>query len=207
MFLALPNLHVTNLLPLFYERTDTWILGFFYSTYAFSSAEAFLVLRKYLLNKERINNKVLAIYSIILTSFYLVPFLFTLMFFSLDEIKLIPEPILYILHSLEVTFLKRLDLFFIYIWLSWSLVAIVNYILVMRLIYFEKKRKAPVLQQLLFFSAVCVIATILTRFSVLDFLKHNLVYANILFAFVLPIIIILVNKVRGRTVSKPDTSS
>ena len=133
--------------------------------------------------------------------------LFTLMFFSLEEIKLIPEPILYILHSLEVTFVKRLDLFFIYIWLSWSLVAIVNYVLVMRLVYFEKKRKAPVLQQFIFFTVIGLISIILVRFSVLDFFKQYLVYGNILFTFLLPIIIILVNKIRGRTVSEKGTSS
>lgn len=129
------------------------------------------------------------------------------MFFSLDEIEIIPEPILYILHSVEVTFVKRLDLFFVYIWLSWSLVAIVNYVLVMRLIYFEKKRKAPKLQQFLFFTIVGITANFLIRFSVLEFLKHNLVYGTIMFSFLLPIIIILVNKIRGRTVSEKGISS
>ena len=105
----------------------------------------------------------------------------------------------------EVTFVKRLDLFFIYIWLSWSLVAIVNYVLMMRIIYFEKKRKAPALQQFIFFTVIGGISTILIRFSVLDFLKHYVVYANILFTFILPIMIILVNKVRGRTVSEKGT--
>lgn len=206
MFLAIPNLHVTNLLPLFHNRNDTWMMGFIYSTYAFGGAEMYVLLRKYVLNNEKINNKLLGIYSIILTSFYLLSILFTLMFFSLEEIKLIPEPVLYILHSLEVTFVKRLDLFFIYIWLSWSLVAIVNYVLVMRLIYFEKKRKAPILQQFIFFTVIGVTSTFLIRFSVLDFFKEYLVYANILFAFLLPIIIILVNKIRGRTVSEKGTS-
>ena len=62
-------------------------------------------------------------------------------------------------------------------------------------------------QQLIFFTVIGVISTILTRFSVLDFLKHYVVYANIMFTFLIPIIIILVNKLRGRTVSESDTSS
>ncbi|MER2106291.1 MAG: GerAB/ArcD/ProY family transporter [Solibacillus sp.] len=207
MLRAIPNLHVTNLLPLFHEPKETWMMGFIYSTYAFGGAETYVLLRKYVLNNEKINNKVLATYSIILTSFYLFSILFTLMFFALEEIKLIPEPILYILHAQEVTFVKRLDLFFIYIWLSWTLVAMVNYVLVMRLIYFEKKRKAPVLKQLLFFTVIGAISTFVIKFSVLDFLKHYVVYANILFTFVLPILIILVNKIRGRTISDAGASS
>lgn len=207
MFRAIPNLHVTNLLPLFHNREDTWMLGFVYSTYAFGGAEMYVLLRKYVLKDEKINNKILAAYFIILVSFYLLSISFTLMFFAIEEIKLVPEPIFYILHALEVTFVKRLDLFFIYIWLSWSLVAIVNYVLVMRLVYFEKKRKAPRLQQFIFFAVVGIVATILVRYSVLDFLKHYVVYANIIFTFLLPIIIILVNKIRGRMVSESDTSS
>lgn len=207
MLLSVKNLHITNLLPLFYDRSNTWMLGFVFSTYAFSGAEIYVILRKYVLENEKIKKKMLAIYCIFLTGFYLFSILFTLMFFSLEEIELIPEPILYLLHSVEVTFIKRLDLFFIYIWLSWSLVTIVNYVLVIRLIYFEKKRKAPILQQFIFFTAIGGISTVLIRYSVLDFFKHYIIYATILFSFLLPIIIILVNKARGRTVSESDTSS
>ena len=106
MFLAIPNLHGTNLLPLFHDRSNKWLLGFVYSTYAFGGAETYVMLRKYVINKK-IKSKALATYAIILTSFYLIAILFPLMFFSLEEIRLIPEPILYILHSLEVTFVKR----------------------------------------------------------------------------------------------------
>lgn len=207
MLLTVPNLHVTNLLPLFHDRKETWMFGFIYSTYAFGGAEMYVMLRKYVLSNEKITKKVMALYYTVLTCFYLLSILIALMFFSLDEIEIVPEPILYILHSIEVTFVKRLDLFFVYIWLSWSLVAIVNYVLVMRLIYFEKKRKAPKLQQFIFFTIVGITANFLIRFSVIDFLKHYLVYGTIMFSFVLPIIIILVNKIRGRTVSKKGITS
>lgn len=205
MVLTIPNLHVTNLLPFFYDRSDTWMMGFIFSTYAFGGAEMYLMLRKYVMKSEKINKKVLSLYFLVLTNFYLIAIIIPLMFFALDEIKIIPEPIFYIMHSLEVTFVKRIDLFFIYIWLSWSLVTIVNYMLVIRLIYFEKEQKAPVLKQLIFFTAIGAVSVFLTRFSILDFFKHNIVYGNILFSFLLPILIILVNKIRGRTVSKKDT--
>lgn len=207
MFLTVTNLNVTNLLPFFYERSNTWFMGFVFSTYAFGGAEMYIFLRKYLAKSEKMPKKALTIYFTILTTFYLLSIAFTLMFFSLEEIKLIPEPILYILHSVEVTFIKRLDLFFVYIWLSWSLVTIVNYVLVMRLVYFEKKYKYPKFKQLIFFIVVGVTADFLIRFSVLEFLKQNLVYGNIVFSFLLPILIILINIVRGRTVSDPVESS
>lgn len=207
MFLTVPDLHATNLLPLFYDRRHSWWMGFLYCTYAFGGAEMYAILRKYLVKEKKVRKKALTAYFAILTSFYFFSITFTLMFFSVEELKLVPEPILYILHSVEVTFVKRLDLFFVYIWLSWSLVTIVNYVLVMRLIYFEKKRKAPVIQQLIFFTVVGVTANFLIRFSVLDFFRHNLVYLIVIFTFLLPILIILVNKLRGKTVSDSNTSS
>ena len=207
MMVAIPDLYATNLLPLFYDRGETWWMGFLYSTTAFGGAEMYVMLRKYLLKNEKISKKILTLYFSVLTGFYLLSLTFTLMFFSLEEIKRIPEPILYILHSVEVTFVKRLDLFFVYIWLSWSLVTIVNYVLVMRLVYFEKKRKAPILQQFIFFALVGYTANFLIRFSVLDFIKDNIVYINIIFTFLFPIVIIIVNKLRGRTISESHTSS
>lgn len=207
MFLAVPNLKATNLLPLFYDRSNTWFKGFIYCSYAFGGAETYIMLRKYLLNNEKITKKAIMIYSILLSSFYLLSISFTLMYFALDEIKLVPEPILYILHSVEVTFVKRLDLFFVYIWLSWSLVTIVNYVLVMRLVHFEKKVKLPKIKQFIFFTFVAITANLLIRFSVLEFFKNYLVYGTVFFTFFLPIIIILLNRVRGRTLSGSEKSS
>lgn len=207
MFLTVPSLNVTNLLPFFYDRSNTWFMGFLFSTYAFGGAEMYIVLRKYLAKSETMPKKALAIYFLILTCFYLLSITFTLMFFSLEELKLIPEPILYILHSVEVTFVKRLDIFFVYIWLSWSLVTIVNYVLVIRVVYFENKIKYPKVKLLIFFIVVGGTAHFLIRFSVLEFFKHNLVYGNIAFSFLLPILIILINKIRGRTVYDSVKSS
>lgn len=209
MFLAVPDLHGTNLLPLFKDRSNTWWLGFVYSTYAFGGAEMYVMLRKYLIKSEseKINKKLLLLYFSILTIFYLMSITFTLMFFAINEISLVPEPIFYILHSIEITFVKRLDLFFIYIWLSWSIIAIINYVLVIRLVYFEKKRKAPRLKLFIYFTFIGVLSTFLTRYSVLEFFKHYSVYMIIVFSFFVPIIIIVANKIRGRKVLKSDTSS
>ncbi|MFS0875022.1 GerAB/ArcD/ProY family transporter [Solibacillus isronensis] len=207
MMVAIPDLYVTNLLPFFYDRGETWWMGFLYSTTAFGGAEMYVMLRKYLLKNEKISISILSLYFTILTIFYLLSITFTLMFFALEEIRIISEPILYILHAVEVTFVKRLDLFFVYIWLSWSLITIINYVLVMRLVYFEKKRKSPVLQQFIFFAIVGITANYLGRFSVLDFIKDNIVYVNIIFTFLFPIVIIIINKIRGRTVSESHSSS
>ena len=54
MLRAIPNLHVTNLFPLFQESKESWMMGLIYATYAFGGAESFIMLRKYVLTGEKI---------------------------------------------------------------------------------------------------------------------------------------------------------
>lgn len=206
IFLAIPDLEISKLFPLFKESPSNWMKGILYATYAFNGAEVYLVLRKYVLKDENLNKKSILIYVSVLTAFNFISLLFILMFFTIEEIGLIPQPILYLLNSQEVTFVKRLDIFFIYIWLCCCIVAIINYVLVMRLVFYKEKsdRRRQVLQQFVFFVSVGVVSIFLAKLSVIEFLKHNLVLVNIAFGIALPLIIIGVNKLRRRSPS--DTS-
>lgn len=207
LFRAIPNLHGTNLLPFFYEPKSYWIKGFLYCFYAFGGIEIYLVLRQYLQSDVTIRTKDLVIYSAILSSFFLISILFTLMYFALDEIYIIPEPLFYILHSLEVTFIKRFDLIFIYIWLSWSLISIICYVLLIRLYWFRKSSNFKKLKLFVFFFIIGMATAFLTRYSILDFLKHNLIYGVVFFSFILPFIILTINKIRGKTFSSTSRFS
>ncbi|MEK4229589.1 GerAB/ArcD/ProY family transporter [Solibacillus sp. FSL H8-0538] len=199
LFLSIPDLEVTNLFPLMQEPVDRWIKGILFSTNAFSGVEVYLILRKYVMQSETINRRILLIYASFLTAFYMVSLLFTIMYFAIEEINIISEPILYILNSQEVTFVKRLDIFFIYIWVSWTIIGIVNHVLVIRLVYFQQKRKYEKFQQLVFFTVMGISACFFVNITMQQIFKHSLLYINLVFAIVLPIIIISVNKLRGRS--------
>lgn len=99
----------------------------------------YLLYRPFLKQDTQVKGRPLFIYQLVIFVFYLISVLFTQMFFALDEIKLIPEPIMYILKSQEVTFVKRLDIFFVYIWLSWSIVTVMIFGLSFRVLYLSKK--------------------------------------------------------------------
>lgn len=200
LLLAVPELQLTNLLPVGHGTLSSYLKGGLYATYGFTGAELYAVLRRFEPSK-RISNKIILIYVTTLTFFHLFGILFVLMYFSLDEFAIIPEAILYLLNAQEVTFVKRLDIFFIYIWLIWCTCSLIYYAVAVRIFLACKKRKTEKIVVFFYYVAMGCISLFLVKFSILDFLKHTLIYAYILFSVVIPLCIIVVNKVRGKTIS------
>ena len=129
----------------------------------------------------------------------MITVIFTLLFFSIDEIKIVTEPLIYILKSQEVTFVKRLDIFFVYIWLMWSIVTILIVVLAVRVVHFEKERKYPKTNIVIFHVLLAIIPLFLVQFERIEFIKKNLYFVFGVFTFLLPLIIIVWNKWRGKT--------
>ena len=206
LFRAIPDLEISNLFPLLYEPKNNWLKGFLFATYAFSGMEMYVMLRKYVMEQQAMKSKFIIRYWGILTGFYFISILFTMMYFALDEFPIIPEPTLYILNSQEVTFVKRVDIFFSHIWLSWTMVSIINYVLVMRLLHFEKKRKSMKLQTAVFFFVIGLGAIFMINIDIMEYIKKHLYIVNFLFGLLIPISIILVNKLRGRSTSDSVSS-
>lgn len=137
LMLALPDLTWSNLFPVEWNNKQI-IAGIIHSTYAYFGIEMYLIYRPYVQKELQVKGKPLFIYQLVIFIFFFMSIVFTQMFFGLEEIKLIPEPIMYILKSQEVTFVKRLDIFFVYIWLSWSIVTVMIFGLSFRLLYLKK---------------------------------------------------------------------
>ncbi|WP_313890793.1 GerAB/ArcD/ProY family transporter [Psychrobacillus sp.] len=123
--LATKDLIWTNLFPFGQIDSKQWIDGVGQTMYAFIGIEAFLILRPFVEDKKELKFRSIALYQLILTLFFVITILYVLLFFSLEEIKIIPVTIMYLLKSQEITFLQRLDLFFTYIWMTWSVISVV----------------------------------------------------------------------------------
>ena len=91
---------------------------------AFIGIELYLFFRKHVDIKEKIKGFPLFVYQTVWFSFFFFSVLITILYFTLTGLKLIPEPLLYILKSQEVTFVERLDLFFLYIWMIWTVITV-----------------------------------------------------------------------------------
>ena len=199
---VLPELRVYEFFPLFNSTKGEWLHGFLFAWYAFMGAELFLIFRKYVI--QNVTAKSIAIFVSIIGGMHLFAIVITLLYFPRVETQEILEPLLYILNAQEVMFLKRLDIFFIYIWFAWSVVAMLYYLLAIKIVtkMDEMKRKNIILAVLL--SVIAVMSINLVNIDVILMIKDYLVYFVVVFSFLLPISIIIFNRMRRK---KCDTDS
>lgn len=187
LFLSWSELTWLNLLPLSGLTLKEVALGAFQALSAFCGMEALLFLQKNLSYKNRIRPKHISLFMLVFSSFLTLSILFTLLFFSLKEIKVVPFALMYLLKSQEVTFIERIDLIFIYLWISWSIVSVVLYgFLIFRT---EGRREPSFLKSTLVIGFICILASFfITRYEI-RLLHDGMLYLSPLFSLLLPVII------------------
>ena len=114
----------TNIFPLGEATGKDWIEGLLKAQIAFIGIELYLIFRRHVDIKEKIKGFPLFVYQMTWFSFFFFSVILTILYFTLTGLQQIPEPLLYILKSQEVTFVERLDLFFLYIWMIWSIITV-----------------------------------------------------------------------------------
>ena len=190
LFLAVPDLIWTNLFPLGHIDKDQWIAGIKESLNAFLGLEAFLLLRPFVQDKREIKTKQILYYQLVLTIFFLITILFTILFFPLEELKVIPVAIMFLLKSQDVTFVERLDLFFTYIWMMWSIITVSLFMFLGIHLYktmHKQHLKFTVIIHLIIF--ICPLF-LLSR-DILKKANDLLVYGHLIFGILLPLFILL----------------
>ncbi|WP_102692345.1 GerAB/ArcD/ProY family transporter [Rummeliibacillus pycnus] len=203
ILLATHELKFSNILPVGTSTLQQWLKGTNRSFIAFIGIESYLILRKYVLENEKVAGKPLLYFHLIITIFMGASVVGTEFYFMLKEIKLIPDPIIYILKSQKVTFVKRLDIFFVYIWLAWSIVTINLFLFNIRVVLFAKKRKHPTILLLVLHFIILVVPLTLTGLGEVELVRKVFSFLFYPSAVVLPIFIILFNMRRD---SKCDKS-
>ena len=200
--LATPDLVWTNLFPMGNITLNEWGTGLKEAKFAFIGTELYLFYRSFLLQSEKINVKSIIKFILMISAFYFITIVYILMFFSLEELKIVPEPLVYLLKSQEVTFIERLDLFFIFIWMTWSIITVIY--LIFTISMFMKKTlaktmtiKKVILHVLLFVLPLIIIAQEWFRIT-----RDILIYGHFLFSIIIPFFIIVVNKWRGKNAEK-----
>ncbi|MGE7835101.1 GerAB/ArcD/ProY family transporter [Viridibacillus arvi] len=207
ILMATPDLVWTNIFPIGTSTPHQWFKGLQRAQYAYMGVEVYLIYRSFVLKNQIIKGKPLFIYQLVVGIFYTASVIGCQLYFSLDEIKLIPEPIIYILKAQEVTFVKRLDIFFIYIWLAWSIVTITLFVLSIRVVHFAKKRKYPRFQIILLHLVLVVVPIFLERVEFIEKIRDYLHYGYIPFTIILPILIIIMNRRRKKSCLNESPSS
>lgn len=171
----------------------------------FVGIELYLLFR--LMQPEKVGFGKLFIFFAVWFIFFLYMLIFPLAYFSLKEFELFPDPVIYLLKSQEVTFVERLDLFFIYIWLAWSIITISLYAFsvirllgLMGILYYKKIA--------VWMTVVFIAATyFMVNKSAVELNAKLIPYIHAVFAMVLPAGVIIFNKIKGRTNAERGISS
>ncbi|TQR20687.1 GerAB/ArcD/ProY family transporter [Psychrobacillus vulpis] len=188
--LSTKDLTWTNFFPIGEIELKQWMEGFGKTIYAFIGIEAYLILRPFVQDKKQITYRKIALYQLIFTLFFVITIIYSLLFFSLKEIQIIPVTIMYLLKSQEITFLQRLDLFFTYIWMTWSVISITLFMFLGLHLY-----KTMYTRSIKFTVFIHIVVSILPAFFItremVKKLHDGLLYTHLFFGILFPLFIML----------------
>ncbi len=184
----------TNIFPIGEATGKQWGEGLLKSQIAFIGMELYLFARKDVNLKQKIKGFPLFVYQLVWLLFFLISIFISLFYYTLPGLKKIPEPLLYLLKSQEVTFVERLDLFFLYIWTIWTIITVTIFsfaaLYVHRLHAKENRKRDTIIWHLLL---VVIPLFFLTKGSV-EKLNHIIIYVHLAFAILIPAIVITLNR-------------
>lgn len=114
---ALKDAQITYILPIGNSGLTSIISGIPASLYSFIGFGYFIIIHPYVQSDYKGIVKTVTISNIIITLFNTFMVLTSLLFFSSKELKRIPEPVLYLVKSLNFNIIGRPDLIFTSMWI------------------------------------------------------------------------------------------
>lgn len=194
LLLAWPEFVWTNLFPVAKIDGSDLLKGILASQFTFIGIELFLFFRKHVDSTQKIKGLPLFIYQMLWMFFFFSTVLITLLYFPLKEIERIPEPIMYILKSQTFSFVERLDLFFIYMWMMWSIITISLFAFTTMYVHQLHAKGHRKRNTIIFHILLVILPLFLNSKERVDMIQNSLVYFHLFFIIVVPTIVILVNR-------------
>jgi len=198
LLLAYKDLVWSYMLPVGTSSLKQWGMGLLYSQIIFYGAEIYLFLRRYIHKPERSLMKPLFWYWLVYTLFMTFTILLTLMFFSPVGIEKVPQAILYILKAQQVTFVERLDLVFIYIWLIWSIIAFSLFSFMKIFLHTQHNRRNKRNVTIVCHSILLFAPLFFINQESVDMTRYILIPSYIFFAIIIPIFVVVFQRWRKK---------
>ncbi|MEJ8777914.1 GerAB/ArcD/ProY family transporter [Pseudogracilibacillus sp. ICA-222130] len=160
---------------------------------SFSGIELLLILHIFVHAEKREILKVATISNVCLTIFYTFITLTSLVFLSPKELKLVPEPVLYLVKSFSFKIIERPDLIFTSIWIVLVATTLTMFIYATKYLSLHMYKKGKSQFVTIFLLVVCyIIAIPLRKVYILQTVSEYFQYAIIAFMVVLPLIFFLI---------------
>lgn len=152
-----------------------------------------LVLYPLTQGKDKKRVKAVSLANLGVTILYTFITISTLMFFSPEELKLVPEPVLYILKALEYTVVERLDLIVISIWIITVSASFMSYLYIAsygmtKILHLKHHRKVVP-----FLGAICLGIALIpgNEETKIESLSKYMGHAGLVFAIIIPTLLLL----------------
>lgn len=190
LFTSSSDLIWTWLFPIQITEYKSILKGFFIAQSTFIGIEVFLFLRRHVLENQSMKGLPILIYQSIWFIFFFTTLLFVLLFFPIEALPFIQEALLFILKAQKVTLLERLDLFFLFIWVIWSVITFVLYSFMCihtHKIHFKQSKRFIIL----FHTILLIIPTFLASKDFMEILLKVIIYCHLFFALLLPMLLIV----------------
>ncbi|WP_342537440.1 GerAB/ArcD/ProY family transporter [Sporosarcina sp. FSL K6-3508] len=192
--LAVPHLDWYRMAPQMDFNVVKMARAFLVATAPMIGLEFYLFLRPFVKEVRSLAGWPLFSYQMSWTFFYLATILVNQLFFGIEEIKTIPQPTLYMMKSLTLSFIERADLFYMIAWIIWSIVTVILYIFFVVMTWpadNESKRRRQNIGIHLFLLAVIGFFVSKERN---EWIREIVNYLHLAIGIVLPIILILLKK-------------
>lgn len=190
---VLTYLNVLYIMPIGSTGVVSILKGSKEAIIAMLGFELILVLYPLTQGKDKKRVKAVSLANLGVTIFYTFITIITVMFFSPKELKLVPEPVLYVLKALEYTVLERIDLIFLSLWILTASTSFMSYLYIAsygmtKILHLEHHRKVvPVL------GAICLGVSLIPGNDVMkiEAWSKYMGHAGLVFAIIIPILLLL----------------
>ncbi|MBB4826043.1 hypothetical protein HNO89_003280 [Sporosarcina luteola] len=194
LLIALPDLEWTWLFPLDLKDVELVWNGFLTSQLTVVGVASFLFLRKRVVTDVKMIGWPIAIYAGFWFLFFFMSLLVVQLFFPIETIAVVPQALLYLLKSQKVNFVERLDLFFLFIWMMWSIITVILFAFLIRLVHAETNSGKQYKFNLLIHAIFLLVPPFFSTRDRLDMIREPLLYLHLFIVVVLPIFVFIKNR-------------
>ncbi|GIN57956.1 germination protein [Lederbergia ruris] len=192
---ALKDANLTFILPIGTNGVLPIIQGMERGLYAFQGFELLLIIYPFVQSKKKGVIKAATMANIFTTLFYSFLVLTSLLFFSPEEFKLVPEPVLYLIKAFSFRIIERPDLLFTSMWIVLAATAFMNTIYASSLGLSTVMNSNKIRNYVIIAACICFLLA-LTFHETYEIATISRIYNNFVvfpFALGLPILFLLIS--------------
>jgi spore germination protein (amino acid permease) len=190
---VLKYLNVLYILPLGGSGALSILKGSKEAFIAMLGFDLLLVLYPFTQGNEIQRVKAASLANLGVTILYTFITICTLMFFSPEELKIVPEPVLYVLKALEYTVIERLDLVFLSVWILTVSASFMSYLYIASYGITKIARLKHHKKVVPFVGAICFCIALIPGDNLLKIEAWSKIisYAGLIFSVLIPILLLL----------------